>query len=85
MPTDTERLDWLIGKNGGEWYEPWISTVPGFPSNKGYWFQIACGERSAITPEADEPREAIDLAIAKEASDQAYLHEAIDYSRSLQP
>lgn len=78
MPSDTERLDWLIEENGAEWHR---SLFDG----KGFWFQWVHEEREQITPEASSPREAIDLAIAKEASDQAYLREAIDYSRSLQP
>lgn len=71
MPTDTERLDWLIAQGGGEWEEPYMATMIDGHNELlgGYWFQNAdqvFGGGDPITPRSKDPRKSIDLAIAKE-------------------
>lgn len=63
MPTDTERLDWLI-KNRGMWVE--LSVFDNGSKIGGGFYD---DEGSYITPRSDDPRKSIDLAIYKETAD----------------
>ncbi len=63
MITDTERLDWLI--KHADWQMP--GTDVHGKHYMGEWtVHDGRGCDDAITPKADDPREAIDLAIKKE-------------------
>lgn len=70
MPTDKERLDWVI-TSGVFWKPPYDFIHSQTKENihtSGCWMrEYSNGEWDDYeSPDADDPRQAIDLAIAKE-------------------